>query len=174
MRQLKEQHIHRPVGTQVVQHGVDPVDLSGQPAVYLFEEVPPVGDGASGGGRGEGVTRSGAEGAKDVALLAATIIKLLADPTRRSRRRLLGGRRDHQALARPTLGGFRPHLVEADHGAAVWRADVQRFYRPRFAAKSGSTRSPNHVSCWRHRRPWVSNTSLRRLRFMAMPFCSLR
>ena len=47
MRQTEEQHIHRAVGAQVVQDGVDPRGLRREPGVDLFQKVHPVGDRAA-------------------------------------------------------------------------------------------------------------------------------
>src|SRR5579875_668672 len=47
MGQVEQEYIHRAVGTQIVQHRVDPFDLAGQPAVYSFQEVHPVGNRAA-------------------------------------------------------------------------------------------------------------------------------
>ena len=127
MRQRKEQHIDRAVGAEVVQDGVDPHALGGQPAVHALQEIHPVGDGAAGVGHGEGVASGRLEGAEDLAFLAAAVVNLLACPSRRARHWLRRWSRHDQALARPALGGFRPHLVEGHHDTAVRWTDRERF-----------------------------------------------
>src|SRR5690242_12722596 len=174
MGQLEEQHIHSPVGTQVIQHGVDPPQRGGQPALYPFQEVQPVRNRAPCVGSRQGVTRCRTEGAKHVAALAAAIVDLLAGAARWAACRFLTRRPHHDALARPTLGRLWPHLIQTHDNTPLRRLYIERFSRPLFAAKSGSTRSPNQVSCLRQRKPSVSNISLTRLRFMAIPLRSLR
>ncbi len=39
MRHGKQEHISRPMGAQIVQDGVDPLDLGGQPGIDLVQEV---------------------------------------------------------------------------------------------------------------------------------------
>ena len=74
--------------------------------------------------------------------------------------------------ARVALGADGAHLVQADNYAAIGRCGVERLDAPLFSANSGSTRSPNQVSCRRQRRPSRSRISSIRLRRMAMPLCS--
>src|SRR5262249_14134777 len=90
-------------------------------------------------------------------------------------RRLLGPARcAGYLLARETLGRLGPHLVEADDGRPSGLGRVEFFDRPLFAANSGSTFSPNQVSCLRHRRPSAIRISSIRVRLMPIPLCSLR
>ena len=107
------------------------------------------------------------EGAQDRAFPAAAGVDLL--------RGALGGAFAHvdELVAREALRRFRPHLVEADDDASRWSSRVEVFDGPLFAAKSGSTRSPNQVSCLRQRKPSLKRSSSSRLRFMVMPLCSL-
>src|SRR5579875_2745369 len=57
MGQVEQEYIHRAVGTQIVQHRVDPFVLAGQPAVYSFQEVYPGGNRAAGVGDRERIAR---------------------------------------------------------------------------------------------------------------------
>ncbi len=82
----------------------------------------------------------------------------------------LGCGRFHELLAWKALSRLWPHLVQADHYAADRRRSVELLDDPLFLAKSGSTRSPNQVSSWRHFRPSRMKISLIRLRRMAMPW----
>lgn len=172
MDQREEQHVGRAMRAQILPDGLDALDLRGEPAVDLVEEVHPISGGPAAIGGGERIAGGGAEGAKHLAGLTPAVIDRLAGTPRRARRRVLLGGGGDQALTRPALGHFGTPRVEADHHPVGRRADVPRFYRPLFCAQSGSTRSPHHVSGWRQRQPSVSNPSPSRLRFMAMPFCS--
>jgi hypothetical protein len=58
-----------------------------------------------------------------------------------------------------TLGAHRSHLIQTDHTTARRWLGIERFDRPLFSAKAGSTRSPNQVSCLRQRRPSWSRIS---------------
>src|SRR6185312_16291545 len=134
------------------------------PALDLAEEIDPVRGGAAGVRGGEGVSRSRLEGTEDIALAASTVVDLLLGPL------CLGtGRLDH-APAGVAAGRLRPHLIEADDYAALWRGGVEALEDPLLRANSGSTRAPNQVSSWRHFSPSACSTSLTRLRFMPMPF----
>lgn len=108
------------------------------------------------------------ERAEDIPAAPAAIVELL--------RGSLGGAFGHvdKFVAREALGRFRTHLIQTHDDAILRWAKVQRFYRPLLAANSGSTRSPNRVSALRQRRPSVRNISPSRLRFIAMPWYSLR
>ena len=83
--------------------------------------------------------------------------------------RFATGRLD-RAPAGTAPGRLRPHLVEADDYAALWRGGVEALKDPLLRANSGSTRAPNQVSSWRHFSSSVCSTSLTRLCFMPMPF----
>src|SRR5581483_11684013 len=131
-------------------------------------EVDPVGDGAPRIVPGERLSGGRLERPEDVALAPPAIVDLLP--------RSLGGslRRVYHALAGIGLGRFRSHLIHTDHDATSWGLGVEPFNRPLFAAKSGSTRLPNHVSWVRHRSPSRCKTSWMRLRLMASPCVSWR
>ena len=77
MRQAEQQRIHRTVGTQVIEDGVDPRGVRREPGIDLFKKVHPAGDRAPRVGRGEGVARRGLKRAEDVALLPPPIVNLL-------------------------------------------------------------------------------------------------
>src|SRR5215211_4831119 len=123
--------------------------------------VAPVGLCEGGAGRR-------AKGAEDVALAAPAVVDLLPGPAR-------GWRLwPNQVAARIALGADGAHLVQADGYAALGWCGVECLDAPLFSANSGSTRSPNQVSCRRQRRPSLSRISSIRLRRMAMPLCSRR
>src|SRR5260221_6649121 len=147
MRQREEQDIGGPMRAQVVQDRVHALDRRINPALDVVEEVGPIDGGAARIGRRVRRAGGGLKGAEDVAALAPAVVDLLAGAPGGTPRLLTGGGPQH-ALPRPALGRFRPHLVETDHDAALRRTSIQRFYRPLFAANSGSTRAPNQVSCW--------------------------
>src|SRR5215475_3455621 len=106
----------------------------------MFQERAPIGDGTTRIGVGERLARDRAKGAKAVALAAPAIIDLLAGALHRTR--LLRCRRGlDQLLAGKALGGFRAHLVPADHDTPLRGAHVECFNAPLFWANSGSTRS---------------------------------
>jgi hypothetical protein len=77
-------------------------------------------------------------------------------------------------LPAEALGRLRPHLVEADDDRALGGSRVEFGDDPLFSANSGSTRSPNQVSCFLQRRPSSARISSMRLRLIARPFCSSR
>src|ERR1044071_5298950 len=109
---------------EVVHHGVDLLDPGLDPALDLAEEIDPVCGGAAGIGGGEGAPRSRSEGTEDIALAAAAVVDLLLGPL------CFGTRRLDHAPAGVAPGGLRPHLVEADDYAALWRGGVEAFDRP--------------------------------------------
>jgi hypothetical protein len=86
MRQAEQQHVGRPVGTQVVEDRVDPRDLRRDPRLDVPEEVGPVRRRAAAVGAGEGLAGGRAEGAEDVPLAAAAVVGLFfARPAGRRR-----------------------------------------------------------------------------------------
>jgi hypothetical protein len=164
------------VGLKVVDDRVDPPDVGRDPRLSLLQEIRPVGRAAAGVRLGQRLTGRRAECPEDVPFAAPPVVDLLAGA--------FGGTvpafgiglwfRADDLLSREALGRLRTHLVEADDGAALRRAGVEFLDRPLFAAKSGSTRSPNQVSCFLQQRPSPQSNSSIRLRFIGMPFCSLR
>ena len=131
---------------EIIDDGVDPLALGRQPKLDFLQEGHPTGGAAAKVRPGESLTGGGAERTEDVALAAPAIINLLPGSS--------GGRtaRLHQGLAGEGLGALRPHLIKADDYAACRRRGVERRDPPLFSANSGSTRSPNHVSCRRQRK----------------------
>ena len=77
MGQREQEHIGGAVDVQVVDDGVDALDLRRDPGLHLAEEVDPVHDGAPAIRRGERLTRGRLEGAEDVPFPAAAIVDLL-------------------------------------------------------------------------------------------------
>src|SRR3954471_12719724 len=112
----------------------------------------------------QGRTAGRLESPEDIAATASAIVDLLFGPLG------LGRCQRDELLAWKAPGRLRPHLVQADHYAADRRRGVELLDDPLFLAKSGSTRSPNQVSSWRHFRPSRIKISLIRLRRMAMPW----
>src|SRR5829696_4793460 len=168
--QRPEQHVRGAVGCQVVQDDVDAVDARVEPALDPLQEGDDVGGGAPGVGRGQRRARHGHEGAEDVATAAASIVDLLPGPSSPLPVRIA----PHQPRAGEAFGALRAHFIEADHDTADGRTGVERDDGPLFAAKAGSGRSPNQVSCFRQRNPSACRISPMRLRFIAMPRSSLR
>src|SRR5690242_17086981 len=70
------------------------------------------------------------------------------------------------------LGGDRPHLIDVQDDTVGWRFPSQAFERPLFCANSGSSRSPNQVSCLRQRKPSSCRISKMRVFFIERPNCS--
>src|SRR5260221_10280660 len=169
----EEQHVGRPVRAQVVEARVHALHRGIEPALDVGKKVGPIDGRAPRIRRGVGRASGGWKSAEDGARRAPAVVNLLARPAGWAARLLAGGRQEHP-LARPALGRFRTHLVETDDDAAGRGGGVELLDLPLFSANSGSTRSPNHVSCWRHRKPSASKSSSRRLRFMAIPWCSAR
>src|SRR3954463_4537959 len=139
--QSKEQHIGCAVDVEVVHHGVDPRDIGVDPALDLAEEIDPVCGGAAGVRGGERLPCSRSEGTEDIALAATAVVDLLLGPL------CFGtGRLDH-APAGVAPGRLRPHLVEADDYAALWRGGIEALEHPLiWALKSSVTSSPDALS----------------------------
>src|SRR5690242_19001380 len=131
------------MGAQVDEDDIDSLHPRIDPGLKLLEEGHDVGSRATLSGPGEHRAGVGLEGPKDVASSASTIVDLL--------RGALSGTRGHidESLAREGLCRFRTHFVETDDDAARGWAGVKSLYCRLFAAKSGSTRSPNQFSCLR-------------------------
>src|SRR5215213_4797354 len=166
MRQREQQHISGAMAAQVIGDGIDPLDPFRDPVFDLVQEGHPVAGAPARVGPRDGSTRCRAEGAEDVAFAASAVVDLLSSPARG------WGVRSNQAPAQIALGADGPHLVQADHYAALRRGGVKPLDAPLFSANSGSTRSPNQVSWRRQRKPSLSRISPIRLRRMAMPLCS--
>src|SRR3954469_17356280 len=151
--QGEQQHVHAGVDVEVVDHGVDPLGIGHDPALDLLEEVEPVRGGPALVGCGEGGACGRLQGAEYVACdIAPAVVDLLSGPLR-----LWPGRLD-QALPGIALARLRPHLVEADDYAALWRRGVELLDGPLFSAKFGSTRTPNQVSSLQHLSPPARST----------------
>src|SRR5690606_2816725 len=69
---------------------------------------------------------------------------------------------------------FGSHFVQSHHPTSLPRLQIHGLFHPLFRASTGSTRSPNQVSCVRHRTPSFRKISSIRLRFIPMPLTSLR
>ncbi len=170
MGQRPQQHVHRPVGAQVVEDGVDPPGRRIDPGIDLVEEVHPVRRGPSRIRNGERRSRRRFEGAEDIPLAASPVVDLLRrpDPPRTGR---IGTDQTGAAMA---FGALRSHLIQADHDAVGRWGLVEGDDRPLFSAKAGSTRSPNHVSWVRQRTPSACRISPIRLRCIVMPWVADR
>jgi hypothetical protein len=165
MEQAEQQNIRRAVSAEVVSDCIDPLDGGIDPGFDLTQEVNPVGCGAAIIGVCKGRAAGRLESAEDITgAIASALVDLLSGPLGLGRRRL------DEVLAWKAPGRLRPHLVQADNYAARWRCRVELLDDPLFLAKSGSIRSPNQVSSWRHFRPSRMKISLIRLRRMAMPW----
>src|SRR5690349_6732517 len=164
MEQAEQQHVRRAVGVEVVDHGVDPLGRRVDPGLDRAQEVDPVGRGAAVVGMREGRAAGRLESPEDIADAPPAVVDLLFGAFG------LGRGRFHELPARIASGRLWTHLVQANHYAARRRRGVELLDRPLFLAKSGSTRSPNQVSSWRHFSPSRMKISLIRLRRMAMPW----
>jgi hypothetical protein len=164
----EEEHIGGAVGAPVVEDGVDPLHPWVDPGLDQFQAGDEVGGGATLGRPRQRLTRRRFERAEDLALAAAAVVDLLLGARGRARGHV------NELCSCQALGRFGAHRIQAHPYAPRWRRRVELLDRPLFGAKSGSTRSPNHVSALRQRKPSLKSTSPSRLRFLVMPFCSLR
>jgi hypothetical protein len=136
------------VGVQVIDDGVDPLDLGGDPRLDPTEEVGPVGGAATGIGMRQGRAGRRAERPEDLALAAPAVVDLWLGPPGGSVPPLgVGPRRGaDELLPREALGRLRPPRVQAGDDAALRGRRIEPPDDPLFSAKAGSTRSPNPVS----------------------------
>src|SRR5262245_20744886 len=172
MSQGKQQDIGGTMHIEIVQNGINGLRLW-EPGVDALQEVDPIDHSASCIGLREGLASRRAKGPKDVPLAPPTIINVL--PSAPGRELWLSHRGcTYQLLARKALGRFRAHLIQADHDTTLRWMRVEFFNTPLFLANSGSTRSPNQVSCVRQRSPSASSRSSIRLRLIAMARCSFK
>lgn len=142
-----------------------------QPELDMLQKVDPVGGTSTWVRAGQCRSRMRQESAENRASPAPSIIDLLPSPLCWLLTRWLAF---NELLTRKALGTFRSHLIQADY-CTCWRwGRREGVDAPLFLAKSGSTRSPNHVSCCRHRTPSSSSRSSMRLRLMEMPFSSFQ
>lgn len=159
------------MGVEVVQNRIHPLTIGRQPSFCLLQEIYPVGNRWPAIAGGQGVAGGRNKRAKNLALAAPSVVGFRFGAFCRLRRLRNGA---NGLPPRITSRRQRPHCVEADYDAAVGRLGVERFDAPFFSAKSGSTRSPNHVSCVRQRRPSATRSSLTRLRCIEICFSSCR
>src|SRR5215475_7644726 len=171
MGQAEQQDIGGPMRAQVIHNRIHALDVGRQPGVDAFEKIDPVGRCSAGVRLGEGFTCGRTKCSENVALAPPSVVNLLFGALAAV---LLTRRGLDQVLTRMALGRLRPHFIQVHDDAVRRRGGVQLLNYPLFLAKSGSTRSPNHVSCVRQRKPSANRISSRRLRLMAMPFASLR
>src|SRR5579871_1918411 len=170
--QIEEQHVDGSVHRQVIEYGVNSLHVFGDPLLQLLEKVDPVDQRSARVGGGEDLARPGLKRSEHVArLFSPAIINFLLGPTG-----WLGFRRlrIHESFAWRAFDGHRTHLIQTHRHTACGRRGVDGFDSPLFLAKSGSTRSPNHVSSCRQLRPSAMKISLMRLRFMRMPLTRYR
>src|SRR5262249_37457342 len=154
---------------QVINNRIDAFDLGRDPRLDLFEEVNPVLDRTSEVIFGQRLPRRRTKRAEDVALASAAVIDLLPGSLSRARRIGLRFRTD-QSLSEVAFRRHWPHLIQTNHRAVFRRGSVERFNEPLFLANSGSTRSPNQVSCVCQRKPSAINNSSIRLRLISIFF----
>src|SRR5205823_1603499 len=109
-------------------------DAGRYPPLDPVQEVDPVGRRPTGVGLGERLPGGRDERPEHVPLAPPPVVRRLPRPP------------TGHLLAREALGGFGTHLVEADDDRASGRGRVELLDRPLFAANSGSTFWPNHVS----------------------------
>src|SRR5919205_888478 len=171
--QTKQQDIRRPMDIQIIHNRIEVFDLCWHPLLDMAEEIDPVADRASEIISGQCLPCRWTKRAKDVPLAPTAIINFLRSALpwpQWGQCRCRG----HQLLPRITLRRHRSHLIETDYRTLCRWVGVERFNAPLFWANSGSTRSPNHVSWVRQRRPSASNNSSIRLRLIAIFLSSLR
>src|ERR1051325_4831006 len=140
----EQEHISGAMEIEVVHHCIGPLGPGIDPALDLAEEIDPVCGGTARVGGGECLPRSRSEGTEDIALAASAVVDLLLGPL------CFGTGRLDRAPAGVAAGGLRPHLVEADDYAALWRGGVEVLEDPLLRANSGCTRPPTQVSPCRH------------------------
>src|SRR5215470_1044552 len=160
--QTKQPDIGRPMDIPIIPNGVEPLDLCWPPRLDVTKEVHPVMERAPQRVLGQRRPRRWTKRPEDVALTPSSRINLLRGPGGRSWR-CRSGFRAAQWLSRRTLGGDRPHLIQATYRTLRRWVGVERVHAPLFFANAGSTRSPNQVSWVRQRRPSaISPSSIRR------------
>src|SRR5215471_17387814 len=158
---------------EVIHNRIEALVLWRHPLLHVAQEIHPGGDRAAAIIFGQRLTRRRTKRAKDISLTTAALVNLLYGALRRTRGGLFR-LRAYQVLPRITLRRHRPHLIETDHRTLCRRRGIERVNAPLFWANSGSTRSPNHVSCVRQRRPSAINRSSIRLRLIGILFSALR
>src|SRR5215510_9316263 len=141
------------MGTQVIDDRIDRIAVGGQPGLDARQEIRPIGCRATLVRLGEDVPGGRAKGAEDIAFATPTIVGFLGGTLGWPHCAIGLGLGPHRPLTQSALGALWPHLIQADHDATLGRRGVERFNTLLFFAKSGSTRSPNQVSCWRQRSP---------------------
>ena len=110
IRQIEEEHIHGSIHGEIVQHGVHPIRVFGDPLLHLVEKVKPVDQLPTGVGRGEHLTIGRCHRTKDIARFAApAIVDLLLGSAC-----WLGFRRYgiHQVLPWIAFDGLGPHFIQ--------------------------------------------------------------
>lgn len=112
MMDLEQQQIVTMVHIQVVEDGIDALLVRRDVVIDPAQEINEVRFGAPRIAPGPAVTRRFSQRPKHMALSTASIINLLLGPPRWARLDVNG------LLAGITLGGFRPHLVQAHDNAS--------------------------------------------------------
>src|SRR5262245_12690004 len=173
MLQTKQEDITRAMCAQVINNRIDTIEIRRQPRVDPLKKVYPVDCRAGSVGRRQRLSSHWSKRSEDIAFITSPVVDLLPGPLRRSPRFGLW-QSARQLMSRIALGSDRAHFVHTNHRAVFRRVGVERFNEPLFLANSGSTRSPNQVSCVRQRRPSAINSSSIRLRLISIFFSSLR
>ena len=159
--------------TQIINNCIDTIEICRQPLVDALKKVHPVEGRTRAVSLRQRLSSYWSKCADDIAFITSPVVDLLPGSLRRPPR--FGLWLDaRQRLSQIALGRDRTHFVHTDHRAVFRRAGVERFNEPLFLANSGSTRSPNQVSCVRQRRPSAINNSSIRLRLISIFFSSLR
>jgi len=166
MRDHEEQQIMAMMHVQVVHDGVDALLVLRNVLIDKAEKVDEMLCDAP------GITlrpaRSGGfpQRTVDLAFGSASIINLLFGS-------LSGTSVDiNDLLAWVAFGSDWSHLINVEDDAVGGSFLSQGFEGPLFCTNSGSSRSPNQVSCLRHRNPSACKISKMRVFFMCIPSCS--
>jgi len=198
MRQGEQQDLGGSMGTPVIHHRVDPLEVGGNPRLHPRQAVHIVGGRPPRLRRRQRFAVGGREGPQNIPRAPAPGVDLLDGPPDWARRHTAGhrgrcrGSRAHrrrvgrelrrgqrrwrldrpQPLSRKTLGALRPQLIQTHDDTLGGGRRVARRDDPLFTTKVGSTRSPNQVSCWCQRKPSASTSSSMRGRLIGSPLTS--
>ncbi len=169
MVQAEQQHIGRPVCRQVVQDRID-LQIVWQPLIYFLQEIHKVLCRTARIRFGKNFPVNRFECAEGVAFSTSTIINLLLG----SFSWLLAVWMMNQLMSRIAFCRIRSHFIQANcHTSSDWLR-VQLGDKPLFSANSGSTLSPNQVSCLRQRNPSASKISSILVRLIGIPLTSFK
>ena len=151
---------------QVVHDRVHALNRSRHLGVHVAQEIDTIRDGTTWIALRPAIALCFPQRAKDIALAPSPIIDFLRGTLRWTFCDIFG------LLTRIALGTCWSHLVDIKDRTVGWCFQPQPFKGPLFCAKSGSTRSPNHVSSCRQRKPSCRKISKMRVFFMEIPSSS--